>query len=193
VPNALLDTAYPEHSDGTDASSTLWIQGQQLITSWFDEDYDKASAGKMLCLDEWLGEPEVRVFPIGPALEQRDIRQAIEASRRLLELVDDWDEEGAPAYAETTWERATSFLSRLADDAKRSVQATVGIPLISPAGGGSIDLYWESPTRTLLINIPAEEAEPASYFGRAGQVDTISGLVSTDYARRFLIAWLTQT
>ena len=40
------------------------------------------------------------------------ILDTVRESRRILEFEDDWDDEGSPAYSQSTWKRATDFLIR---------------------------------------------------------------------------------
>ncbi|PYS66502.1 MAG: hypothetical protein DMF74_00890, partial [Acidobacteria bacterium] len=42
------------------------------------------------------------------------LSEAIESSRSILDLPDNWDEEGSSAYAEDAWKRATSFVEECA-------------------------------------------------------------------------------
>jgi predicted HTH domain antitoxin len=42
------------------------------------------------------------------------LADAIESSQSILELTDNWDEEGSPGYEESTWLRATNFISSIA-------------------------------------------------------------------------------
>jgi hypothetical protein len=46
--------------------------------------------------------------------------------------------------------------------------------------------------RQLLINVPADEHEEATYFGRTRRGDTIAGPLDTNAIRPDLIRWLRQ-
>ena len=45
---------------------------------------------------------------VPPALAH--IADAVEKSRRILDLPDNWDDEGSPGYSRETWERAAHFV-----------------------------------------------------------------------------------
>src|SRR6266516_1433751 len=47
---------------------------------------------------------------VSPDVALKPLEEAIEQSRRLLSLKDDWDGEGALGYNKVTWVRATDFL-----------------------------------------------------------------------------------
>jgi hypothetical protein len=121
--------------------------------------------------------------------EYRTIRQLISESRSITTLTHDWDGEGGSGYSIETWKRATEFLLHQARFARQRGWA-IGIPSISPADAGSIDLYWKSYGRDLLINIPAKADGLATYYGETRRGDTISGVVKTDAPRPDLVAWL---
>lgn len=90
---------------------------------------------------------------------------AIQGSRNIMELEDDWDEEGSPGYSQSTWNRAVKFLLANALILWRRHKVCFGAPRILPGPYGSIDLHWRTPKRELLINVPADAEEPASYYG----------------------------
>jgi len=121
------------------------------------------------------------------------ILDAINRSRTILSLADDWDGEGAVGYSTATWERATLFLLRQAKLAADQFHVALEVPGISPADQGSIDLFWRAQDRRLLVNFPADEGAPATYYGENRKGDTISGHINTESARADLIAWLATT
>lgn len=123
--------------------------------------------------------------------ELEAILECIRQSASIAGLPVDWDDEDGPRYSQQTLDRATDFLYRLACAAY--AQATwMGIPTISPADEGSIDLFWKDDARHLLINILANEHEEATYFGQNQRGDTIAGPLLTSVNRPDLIRWLRQ-
>jgi hypothetical protein len=123
----------------------------------------------------------------------RDLEKAVDESRtHILALHDDWDDEGSPGYSEATFSRAADFLVLHAVLAAQLLSSRLSVPLISPAQNGSIDLYWRTADRSLLINFPRNSVEPASYFGKASTGDTNSGRIIGESTRPDLIAWLIQ-
>ncbi|HSH80759.1 MAG TPA: hypothetical protein VLA19_19700 [Herpetosiphonaceae bacterium] len=117
------------------------------------------------------------------------VLQAIEESRWILDLADDWDGEGSPAYALDTWRRATEFLLNSILRQWEYFGVSISPPNIDPGPNGSVDLHWKTPTHELLINIPADSSEPAGYYGdsRAGRVT--KGSLDTSTPNQWLLMW----
>src|SRR5436309_619007 len=98
--------------------------------------------------------------------ELNKVAEAIERSRGILELEDDWDGQGSAAYAEVDWARACGFLLANALLLFEREGVAVPAPRITHGPDGSIDMLWRRPDRKLLMNFPAEASEPATYYGR---------------------------
>ena len=94
-----------------------------------------------------------------------NLNDAIEASRYITELKEDWDEEGSPSYSKSTWTRATRFLKKHALSLWQDHRVAIEVPQILPGPDGSIDIRWRTDKRELVINVPANVNEPASYYG----------------------------
>jgi hypothetical protein len=82
----------------------------------------------------------------------------------ILELKDNWDEEGSEHISPTTFSTAVYFLITYAEDIFRYSGNCIDIPSIYPSSNGSIDIDWETETYGLIINIAKDGAE-ASYYG----------------------------
>ncbi len=124
--------------------------------------------------------------------EIRDrLSKAIKSSRYITGLHDDWDERGSPGYQKATWERACSFLWKLADlaVAKRNI---IDIPKIQSGPKGSIDLHWKTPNYELLINFPEERTKPASFYGDNYYETKIEGSFDPDDPLSGSLLWLSQ-
>jgi hypothetical protein len=118
------------------------------------------------------------------------ISEAIELSRHILSLEDDWDEEGSPPYEERTWLRATNFVKDLATRYWEATNLWVCPPRIMPGPQGSIDIHWNASNRELLINIPTADESPAGYFGSGGAKDTVKGKLDTSSSNQWILMWL---
>ena len=94
-----------------------------------------------------------------------ELDSEIERSRRLLTWEDDWDGEGSPGYKESTWTRAVEFLKVHVLWINEQFGITVSTPQILPGPAGSIDMHWRTQDRELLINVPAEQSELATFYG----------------------------
>jgi len=96
----------------------------------------------------------------------------VNASRKILDLPEDWDHEGSPSYLRKTWERATRFLLKHALWHLRKYKIVIDSPKILEGPDGSIDLHWKHSQAELLINVPEDPMKPLVCYG-----DNKSGLV----------------
>lgn len=94
-----------------------------------------------------------------------DIVAAIRASRDMLEWEDNWDDEGSPGYDESTWNRASNFITQNATRLWREKGVSIMAPTIFPGPQGSLDIRWRTNNRELYVNIPADVTESATYYG----------------------------
>lgn len=117
-------------------------------------------------------------------------QQAITDSEKILSLEEDWDEMGGSAYDRSTWERAIDFLKTNVKGLWTSKQAWLGVPYIEPGPDGSIDLHWRTKSRELLVNIPADVTQPASYFGDELGENCIKGHLDTAEYQEWMMLWL---
>jgi hypothetical protein len=118
----------------------------------------------------------VLALPENPALES-----AIERSRWMLDLQENWDEEGSPPIAEATWDVAASFLRRQAEIYWRHHVAVIPVPHIAPGSDGSIDIHWKTDRFELLVNIYQGPDFTAGFYGEdcgrskiKGKLDPVS-------------------
>jgi hypothetical protein len=138
--------------------SDEWFRAPQLLPKpddWFEPSGFKGFAAN------WLRGRSVKRRVAVPSTTL----EVIESSRWILDLEDDWDEQGAEGYSEATWGRACGFLARQATLARRSLGRDLPAPAILPGPKGSIDLHWKTRRFELLVNIPREEAKPATFYG----------------------------
>ncbi|AUX48809.1 uncharacterized protein SOCE26_103500 [Sorangium cellulosum] len=116
------------------------------------------------------------------------VRDAIEASKKLLDLPNDWDGEGSQAYDRRTWDRATRFVATQAAYLWNA-KAVLPAPDIGPGPNGSIDLAWQEKVFKLLINVP-RGADVITYFGRSKSAD-VKGTIRDSVAdHKELFLWL---
>ena len=118
------------------------------------------------------------------------LSEAIESSRSILDLPDNWDEEGSSAYAEDTWKRATSFVEECAIGYRGASGVWVDPPKITPGPDGSIDVRWKSSTRSVLINFPADQSQPTQFFGSNSERDSIKGTLDLSSPNQWILMWL---
>jgi hypothetical protein len=120
------------------------------------------------------------------------LAEAIRASRYILDLEDDWDEEGSQRFNEATWIRATSFVKQIALSYHQSAGIWIAPPRILPGPKGSIDIHWKTSKRELLINIPTDDKFPADYYGSGSAMDIIKGKLETSAKNEWILVWLTR-
>jgi hypothetical protein len=139
-------------------------------------------------------EPEsIQVHGFTICGESHELARRIDQSRRILELEDDWDDEGSPGYEEATWRAAVAIIAATANAYWQSKRRPIPIPTISEGPDGSIDVIWRSGTRQVLINVPPEENGPVTFSGldKADEIRTVKGRLGTDPTQEWLISWLT--
>lgn len=143
--------------------------GLTVSERWVQYEDDKAPTGPKLqneravCFER--RRPGLR-YTLGLGIPKQfdPLADAIEKSRRILELGDNWDGEGSPAYAEDTWNRACRLLLDQALALWNSDRTAIEIPSILNGPEGSIDIYWAG-EGTLLLNIPADTETEATLYG----------------------------
>lgn len=112
------------------------------------------------------------------------LESAIDKSRFILTLNDDYDGEGSPGYERQTWERAVALLRRTASEIP-----LVDMPTIGPGPDGSIDLYWKTDSYTLLLNI-RPGSKDISYYGKNDDGLNLEGDARTELIGAALILLL---
>lgn len=144
--------------------------------------------------EPWPGdEEEDQVFAALDAeceLESQALALTIERSRRLLALEPDPEEAGQVRLSSETLERAVELLRGYSKSAREELGIPLGIPTISLADCGTIDLFWKSAQRQLLINIPADVSHHATFYGDTAQGDALSGNIASDLMNVLLVSWL---
>ena len=93
--------------------------------------------------DFWLRRSEPIIATTGL------LDKAIELSKDMLKLEDNWDGEGAVKISDQTWQKAIDFLNRH----RFFWTLEENIPDISALHDGSIDLHWKNEKFELLINV----------------------------------------
>jgi hypothetical protein len=128
-----------------------------------------------------------------PLFDQR-LEDVIDISRSILDLPDNWDDEGSPGYNLATWERATNLVRKMSYEYKRKFGCSAEPPKIYNGPQGSIDVLWKLSNRKVLINIPANENEPSDFFGSDGAGDEIQGEINhRDQSKNLgILQWLNQ-
>jgi hypothetical protein len=139
----------------------------------------------------FTGSTVAQVIGWPPSPVSEELEKAIEQSKSILELQVDPDSGVDVAYASQTLNRATTVLRGVAESFWNDTGSYLPVPSISPAPGGSIDVFWEAATLTLLINIPAGAEKSSTFYGRNKSGSKISGsLAPGETEVRHLTGWL---
>ncbi|MCH8967458.1 MAG: hypothetical protein IID43_07240 [Planctomycetes bacterium] len=118
------------------------------------------------------------------------IRNEIERSREILELKDDFDDEGSPGYSEQVWKRAVEFLANHARWLWETYERVINAPSILPGPDGSIDIHWDDPSYEILINFPADPHAMAGFYGDDRGEISIKGKFDPSTFNHGLLLWL---
>ncbi|KAA6347333.1 hypothetical protein EZS27_005192 [termite gut metagenome] len=111
-------------------------------------------------LETYTCENEVFSIPT----ELRNLIAVLKKAETILELKDNWDEEGNEHISPATFSATVHFLITYAKNIFYHSGDCIDIPSIYPSSNGSIDIDWETETYGLIINIAKDGAE-ASYYG----------------------------
>lgn len=120
----------------------------------------------------------------------RHIAEAIKSSRKILDLKDNWDDEGSPGYTKETLERAIQFLTKHIKWLWENSGVRVEAPKILPGPNGSIDIHWECNQYELLVNIPDDPDVPATFYGDDRGNLSIKGTLDPSAFNSGLLLWL---
>lgn len=114
--------------------------------------------------------------------------KAIHESRWICELEENWDDEGSTPYAGDFWRRAAQLASDISNVSNRMKGVLIGVPTISPAHSGSIDISWRTDKHRLLVNL-TPKSPFLTWYGRRGEGE-FKGAIEVDAAADVLSGWL---
>lgn len=121
------------------------------------------------------------------------LAETIDQSRSLLALGYDWDGEGTDGYTEETWHRTVDFLVRHAIALWERRRVTSENVEILPDVAGALAIDWRVGKRELLIRVPEDSKQDASYYGDDGSGrHKIKGTIDTSILNQWLIWWLAE-
>jgi hypothetical protein len=98
-------------------------------------------------------------------IELSPIIEAIENSKVIFNRHPDPSDDLALLCSQETWQRATKLLIDHALVIWEKAKVAIRPPAISAGPDGSVDLYWTAAPYGLLLNVPADSQQPATYFG----------------------------
>lgn len=93
----------------------------------------------------------------------RELSNAINKSKYITELEENWDDEGSQKYEKDTWVRAIKFICDYATFINKYNGNIIPTPNIYHGPLGSIDMEWQKDNFYLLINIDKQVQEVSFY------------------------------
>ena len=129
-----------------------------------------------------------------PAVERyRELEDELERAKGvILGLPDDWDGEGAEPFTAEGFDRAAELTRSIISLSVEEFSGSLIVPTISPTPESSIDVYWNHPIVTLLLNVPCAPEKPPTFSGRRGTELLRGRLARVDSRVGYLAAWLAQ-
>lgn len=122
---------------------------------------------------QYAAEPGLQIMYAATKLAE--IQKEIQKSKYILDLADNWDDEGSRGYQMSTWQRATSFLFKLSLKAWESFRVAIDAPKIYHGPNGSIDMLWKTDKYQILANFPDDPSLPATFYGNDSGKDSLEG------------------
>jgi len=122
--------------------------------------------------------------------EDLELKAEIEHAKTILTLAHDWDEEGSPAYSKNALARAVAFVAAHSAKGYDLRSSYPPAPKIGPGPDGSIDLHWKQKSWELLVNIPADDAQMAVFYGDDYGVAKIKGSFDPKTVNLGIVNWL---
>ena len=126
--------------------------------------------------------------------ELSEVAFAIKDSKKILDLQEDWDSEGALAVPKFVWERAANVLSVYSTWIWENRGIVLLAPSIDAIADGSIDIMWNSSKARLLLNIKNNlTSSEAHYYGDTyGGKNKFKGVLGDlNELQEFFAYWLT--
>lgn len=135
----------------------------------------------------------VKIAPFSLPAALSSIGQQVEQSRSMLSLEDNWDGEGSVGYNEETWQRAARVVVDSALRSWKTHRRVPPTPVISNGPDGSIDIVWRSSHRKLLLNVPEDPQDVATFYGRDLERghSVVQGETDPLQNNEWLLGWLT--
>jgi hypothetical protein len=140
--------------------------------------------------DLWPSKKQFLLFGV-PSHLSNQLEQAIVTSSAILTLEPSPDDSPGAMYQAATLARAHTLLREMASLFWQATGDLLPVPAINGAGEGAIDVFWNLPESSLLVNFPADESKGATFFGRRFASSKISGVLGADDNQpKHLTGWL---
>ena len=95
--------------------------------------------------------------------------EIIEKSREIMNRPKDQSDDLGPVFTKETWSRSMDILIAHVKWLWNHMRIKVKTPVISDGPKGSVDIYWAPDPYGLLLNVPDDPNEPATYYGNSAE------------------------
>ncbi len=112
--------------------------------------------------------------------------ETIEKSKYILDLKDDWDDEGSEGYEELSWAVSIRFILKYAKALFEDFNVKIDRPKIYQGPKGSIDIIWETAKYRLVVNVD-KNGEDAMFYADNYSNQTTEGVFKLNHFNRFLL------
>lgn len=126
-------------------------------------------------------------FNIDIPIEIFYLNDVIKKSEYILELENDWDENGSEKYNFDTWKNSIIFLIDYSKILLTDFNKKIAIPNIYHGPKGSIDILWEEANYKLLINVNKNGTNAVFYGSNNDYSNNIKGEFSLNNFSKTLI------
>lgn len=118
---------------------------------------------------------------------------ALKESRYLLELDDNWDENGAVGFTEQTWKRTAETLVRLSTGLMHDCGLFAKSAEILPGSDGGLDIDMRLERKELLISVSADPGKQARFYGDNGHGDDqVKATFDAPAIPEWVLVWLAE-
>ncbi len=125
------------------------------------------------------------------ANELSEIASTINESKRILDLQNDWDSEGALSVEPFVWERAVNTLLIYSQWILVNKGIILTTPTIDAIADGSIDIMWSGSKARLLLNVRSSNPSEAHYYGDTYEgKNKFKGAIDLAEVQDFFAYWL---
>ena len=113
-------------------------------------------------------------------------------SESILELENDWDDNGSLKYEIQTWKATILFIIDYSVTLLNDFNTTIDKPKIYNGPSGSIDILWEYDTYTFLVNIAKDGLNASFYADNTINTQRIRGEFKLKRFKKTLIPFAIQ-
>jgi hypothetical protein len=114
----------------------------------------------------------IKGYDIKLSYRLKHIAEAINDSKVLLDLEEDWDDDGANATNFATYKNAIKFLVNYSTHILDEFGLVLKKPFIDITRDGSISIQWDTDTAVFLIIFKKNKNEFAYYYGQEKETNS---------------------